>query len=286
MEQFDVIISVGAKDVFIVKKNIIYINRHLHPRRIFLIIHSRFFRFYSSKFLLTNNITLIDESHVEQGLNIINIRNLVKSHFIHGMRAGWYFQQFLKMAFARSRYADGYYLIWDADTMPTSDIEFFDRNGRMVLTQKDEYHKAYFATMERLTGMGKTVDFSFIAEHMIIDVAIMQELICKIEHAMIDGTTWYEKIINATDPDESQAFSEFETYGTYIHNVYPERVAYRRLRTMRQAGFLFGRAIRPREIELFNDVIDTLSVEAGHIPPFPRNLYQYAQFAFLYLIKP
>ncbi len=67
----------------------------------------------------------------------------------------------------------------------------------------------------------------------------------------------------------------------HILIVYPERVAYRRLHTMRQAGSLFGRAIRRREIELFNGVTDTLSVEAGHIPPFPRNLYQYAQFVFL-----
>ncbi len=73
--------------------------------------------------------------------------------------------------------------------------------------------------MERLTGQGKSVDFSFIAEHMIIDVAIMQELIRRIEQSTVDGDTWYEKIINATDSAEDQAFSEFETYGTYINCV-------------------------------------------------------------------
>ncbi len=136
MKQFDVIISVGVKDVFIVKKTIVYVNRHIHPRRIFLIIHPKFFRFYSSKFLCANNVTLIDESHVEQGLNITRIRNLVNNHFTYEMRAGWYFQQFLKMAFARSRYADGYYLIWDADTIPTSDIGFFDRKVVCPLLKK------------------------------------------------------------------------------------------------------------------------------------------------------
>lgn len=41
-----------------------------------------------------------------------------------------------------------------------------------------------------------------------------------------------------------------------------------------------------REIDEFRDVTDTLSLEAGNIPPFPRNIFQYFQLGLLYLLKP
>ncbi len=55
---------------------------------------------------------------------------------------------------------------------------------------------------------------------------------------------------------------------------------------MRRAGFLFGRSMKDYEIKEFDGVTDTISLEAGHMPYFPRNIVQYAQLAFLRLLKP
>lgn len=114
----------------------------------------------------------------------------------------------------------------------------------------------------------------------------MRELLNKISESTVNGTVWYEKIINATNPNTGLAFSEFETYGTYVWNTHPADFAFRSLHTMRKAGFLFGRAMTTREIDYFDGVTDTISLEAGHIPTFPRNIYQYCQLAFLRLLKP
>lgn len=176
----DVVICVGVKDVFIVKKTIHYVNRNICPQHIYLLIHKKFFGFYSKEFLEAEHVTLIDEAALVPGLNITTCREMVNSHFTKGMRAGWYFQQFLKMGFALSSYAKDYYLVWDADTLPTSPLRFFDEEGRALLTQKTEYHCPYFDTMQRLIGLDKSVDFSFIAEHMVFETSIMRSLIDKI----------------------------------------------------------------------------------------------------------
>lgn len=280
----DVVICVGVKDVFIVKKTIHYVNRNICPQHIYLLIHKKFFGFYSKEFLEAEHVTLIDEAALVPGLNITTCREMVNSHFTKGMRAGWYFQQFLKMGFALSSYAKDYYLVWDADTLPTSPLRFFDEEGRALLTQKTEYHCPYFDTMQRLIGLDKSVDFSFIAEHMVFETSIMRSLIDKI--AQNGGGIWWKNIINATNPDEGLSFSEFETYGTYVHNLYRDRVAYRQLHTFRRAGYLFGRCMKQREIDEFCGVTDTLSLEAGHIPSFPRNILHYLQLGILYLLKP
>lgn len=284
----DIIISVGVKDIFIVRKVIEQIRQGGIPcaQQIYLITHSRFFSFFSPKWCQQKNVTLLDESLLINNMTINSVRAAVDGHFEQKMRAGWYFQQFLKMGFALTPYAKEYYLIWDADTLPTSTLYFFDEEGRMLITQKEEHHRPYFATMKRLIGLGKEVNFSFIAEHMLIRTSFMKELIERIEKSDIQEENWWKKIIKATDSKSPLGFSEFETYGTFVNHFYPETVVYRQLHTFRRAGMLFGRMMTKREIREFNGIVDTLSLEAGHIPPFPRNIYQLAQLAFLRLLRP
>jgi hypothetical protein len=284
--KFDIIISVGVKDIFIVKKTILYINQNINPSKIFLITNLRFFGFYSKKFLTANNVILLDESKLIPGVDINVVKDMVDNHFSTHFRAGWYFQQFLKIGFSLTEFATDYYLIWDADTIPTTPLSFFDENERMLLTLKDEYNIPYFDTMKRLTGLEKQVDKSFIAEHMIIKTSYMKELINIISHANIPGNTWIEKIINSTPSDNGLSFSEFETYGTWIYANHPESIAFRNLRTMRHAGRLFGRMIKRREIDEFRGVTDTISLEARDFPTGYRRLIQYSQLLLLRLLKP
>lgn len=285
-QNFDVVICVGVKDIFIVHKTVKYINQYIVPQHIFLIMNKRFFSFYSNSFLRRNHVTLLNEENIVEGITIKTVRQSLSDHFPKKIRAGWYLQQFLKMGFSLTKYVSDYYLVWDADTIPTSRLDFFDEKGRMMLAMKSEYHPPYFETMNRLLGLDKSVDFSFIAEHMIIRVEYMKEIINYITKECKGTQNWSEKIIEAVNPEHGIGFSEFETYGTYVHRYHQSSVSYRKLHTMRRAGFLFGRCMKDREIQEFNGVTDTISLEAGHIPPFPRNIYQYFQLCFLYLLRP
>lgn len=284
--RFDAIISVSVRDVYIVQKTVKYVNKNISPEKTYLITNKRLFHFFGKDFLSDNNVVLLDEEQLLPGMNINKVREMVDSHFIEKMRGGWYFQQFLKMAFALTDYAQDYYLIWDADTIPTSKINFFDNDGKMLIAYKDEYNEPYFTTMKRLLGFGKSFESSFIAEHMIIKTNYMRELISKIGAADVEGNCWWEKILNATPKEHKLSFSEFETYGTYLNNMYPYSFKYRQLHTFRTAGKIFGRSMKDFEIKEFDGVCDTISLESNHFPPFPRNLYQFFQMIYLRFFRP
>ena len=151
-------------------------------------------------------------------------------------RAGWYVQQFIKMAFSRFT-KDEYYLIWDSDTIPLKPVSMFDDNSRPFFDMKTEYHRPYFATMGRLIpGLSKTAEGSFISEHMVIKSSHMDEMLREIEsNPGIDGRNFQEKIINAADAEylPGSGFSEFETYGSYVMSRHPDSYILRKWTSLR-----------------------------------------------------
>ena len=156
---------------------------------------------------------------------------------------GWYYQQFLKMQYA-SICEDEYYLVWDGDTIPCRTIEMFDETSKIpFMDLKKEYHKEYFDTISVLfEGMEKSIEESFIAEHMLINTEIMRRMISEIEdNTKVEGGFFWEKIIKAIRPEKIQdtAFSEFETFGTYCCHRYPEAYILRRWHSFRLGAQFF-----------------------------------------------
>ena len=55
---------------------------------------------------------------------------------------------------------------------------------------------------------------------------------------------------------------------------HPEIFELRELRTLREAGMLFGRGVKRKDLALLAKMnFDTASFEIRHIPPFPHNIY-------------
>ncbi|SDA41951.1 Glycosyltransferase, GT2 family [Butyrivibrio sp. INlla18] len=182
---------------------------------------------------------------------------------------GWYYQQFLKMQYALSC-QDEYYMVWDGDTIPCRKIEMFQaESGKPYLDLKHEYHKEYFETMSViLPGFDKVIERSFISEHMLFKTEIMRNLICDIEkNDAIDGKKFWEKIINAIPADKIQnsAFSEFETYGTYVALKYSSVYKLREWHSFRQGGSFFDiNTICDRDFEWLSKDFQAISFEKGH----------------------
>lgn len=164
-------------------------------------------------------ITFYDEDKIFPGLSFASVKDVIKQRNPNTCRTGWYFQQFLKMAYALIC-EQPYYLIWDADTIPlkkyNTDVLSFD--------VKTEYRKAYFDTINKLfPELSKKNKYSFIAEHMMIDVSVMKEMIYKINKIDNTKSFWINILECVADGELSGAgFSEFETYGTYTKNYYPK----------------------------------------------------------------
>lgn len=71
---------------------------------------------------------------------------------------------------------------------------------------------------------------------MLIKTSLMGKLLDQVQNNKnIDGDTWYEKIINSINPDDlpHSGFSEFETYGTFVTEYYPEVYEIRNGRSLR-----------------------------------------------------
>ncbi len=116
MSKLDIIISLGTKDCFIVKKTIRYININITDvDNIYIITDMRNKIFFSHAFLKNNKVTIIDENELINNVNFSYIKKLVDNHFcqLKVNMSGWYFQQILKMGFALTGYAKDNYLIWD-----------------------------------------------------------------------------------------------------------------------------------------------------------------------------
>lgn len=270
----DIVICLHITDLPIIKRNIPLIKKNISGiNNLYIISDNRNFKYFSSSFKKKYDVCFIDENQLIDGLTRERVKKLVVSQFGNTQKAGWYLQQFLKLSFSLSLYAKDYYLVWDSDTIPVRPLNFFDDKGRTLFTIKEEYHKPYFDTMQKILGISKTNEGSFIAEHMLFNVSILKEMLCKIENNQhLDGNTWWEKVLLATDPNEPIGFSEFETYGTYCEKFYKNLIAYRKLSTLREGGKIYSFFLKTEEFENFGKEYDTISYENSHYPPFPDNI--------------
>lgn len=271
---YDIIIPIATKDVFILKKNIRFIQNNLKSKKnIYIITHQRNFKLISF-YLKDTNYKLLNEEEVLNGFSYNKLLNYTKQRNIQFVN-GWYYQQFLKLGFALSPYAEEYYLSWDADTIPLREINFFELD-HPLFTMKKEFHRAYFDTIRNILHIEKIEKESFVAEHMLFKKSIIKELIKRIENSNIQGENWIQKIINSLDLTHSPlAFSEFETYGTYCMNYYPNLYKKRHLNTFRSGGLISGRFITDKKLNVISFDTDTISLELKDFPPFPLNIIHY-----------
>lgn len=278
---YNIIIPVVYRDYSFLTKTIKYVCQNLNPKTIFIVTDGKMTQ-YIPKGVRNNTICrIIDENSVIDGLTYRKINAIIKSQGREHTNTGWFFQQFLKMAFAMSKYCDeDYYLSWDADTIPLQKISFFDEYGAPYFTMKTEYHKPYFDSIKKLLNLDKLNPRSYIAEHMLFKKEIMIEMIDAIEHSNVAGNTWYEKIMNSIVPEviSTDSFSEFETYGTYCKSYYPDLYKERQIPGFRKAALIRGRFVSEKILKKLSDDVFIASFEIYDRPPFPWsiicNLYE------------
>lgn len=275
----DIVICVALKDCFFLRKNLYFIKKNLCPKKIYIITDPRNFRYLSQK---NSDVVLLDENHLIDGLDFAHVKKYVNK-YLSNRNYGWYFQQFLKLGFALSQYANDDYLAWDADTVPLNKISLKNENGQYLILTKKEHHQPYFNTIDNLFDAPRKADFSFIGEHMFFNVKIVREMLNVIENNSERKLSWCEQCIAARKDDCPQSFSEFETYGTYCLNYYPSTLVPRHLNTFRRGGKIFGLLASKKEIESLSFDLDTVSFELYDYPiAFSRMLIQKI---FLYYCK-
>ncbi len=272
--QYDVLIPVAKKDASFVKNVVTYINRNLIGcEKIYIVTNQENFKRLNALTSSEANVVLLDENALVPELSFGIVAECMKKKGAGAeKRVGWYFQQLLKYAFAKSQYAKEYYLTWDADTVPLTPISFFD-GETPLFTKKIEHHKPYFVTLNRLLGFGKLVDFSFIAEHMVFKVSVVKEMLDAIvAYPTSEGSNWVEKIMYACHfaPGQGPYFSEFETFGNYCTKYHPSLYQTRQLNSFRGAGMIRGRHVNEKLLKRLSFDLNIASFEPQD-SPFPYN---------------
>ena len=225
----------------------------------------------------SDNVTVLDENEILDGLTYEAVQQL------NSRKTGWYFQQFVKMAYAR-RCANDWYLVFDGDTAPLVPLQFLS-DGKGVFIQKGEYYEPYFTMIDKLFDgqVSRTVNFSFIAESMLFRRDIMLELLARIEaNDKLPGTAFYEKILRSVARAGLSGcdFSEYETYGNYVCAFYQDAYTARPIRSFREAMKFFGVIPERHILDYLSRDYEIVSFEKKHCTETPLGVVEFINRCF------
>lgn len=283
MENYNAIVLTTPTDFERLQGNYARMVRNLAPRKI-VFIGSRKVQELIQQSDVEGQVGFFDEDELIPFADVHQImKELLQTDELPRGVTGWYYQQFLKMQYAFVC-KEEYYLIWDGDTVPCKPFSMFREDGLPYLDLKQEYHEEYFHTIENLfPGMRKSIAKSFISEHMLIRCDIMKQLIWDIigssaknvssvvnntdkNHKQTPGS-FFEKILRAIRPGQimNTAFSEFETYGTYVSFRYADAYCLRDWHSFRLGGeFFHPERMTDEDYAWLGKDFDAISFEKGH----------------------
>ena len=286
--EYDALLVVTAKDFARVQSQYHRLAANLPARRIFFVGNEEVGKLVADAGL-GDKVSFLDENEILPFADVHAVMRESLSEVLNGQElprgiTGWYYQQFLKMQYARIC-KDAYYLVWDGDTIPCALFSMFKAGtSTPYLDMKTEYYPQYFDTMARLIpDLHKCFEKSFISEHMLMNSEIMRELLSEIEsNPHIEGKYFWEKIIHAIDAKglQENSFSEFETYGTYVAMRHPESYRLRDWHSFRYGGVFYSLdTISDRDYAWLAKDFSAISFENGDfVREDQKNLFDNAKY--------
>jgi hypothetical protein len=242
---YDIVTCVGLRDRSFARLSLKYLLANTTCNSIFIVAPQKNLGTLGD---FDQKVVLVDENSVIPGLTSKDIAHYLSQVSPSNRFAKWYFQQFLKMGICNRPDLHENYLIWDSDTILLHPLSFFSQDGRVLFTKGNEYHTPYFVTLNKILKEPREVNFSFIAQHMMINKQIMAEMINKIKAGSLCDGSWVWTILEAIfeSSNSHQApcsppvpeFSEYETYGNYVTNNYPEKALHRELPWLRDGSYI------------------------------------------------
>lgn len=244
MDKLEIITCSLPRDLPVARLALDGVKKHFNAGKISVV--TPLSAFAECRQVLGSEVELLDERDLSEGMSL---SDLEKKEGIEGFpkRAGWYLQQIAKLGYALRGDPNGYYLIWDCDTVPLRPLNFFTSDDRPFYTLADEENLPYFQTYERLFGYRPNYIGSFISQHGMVEKKVAREMLAEISARHPTEENWCWAIIANLAPVSSLSlFSEYETYGNYVNTRYPETIAFRRLPWLRE-GAAYTQTTRPTQ---------------------------------------
>jgi hypothetical protein len=143
-------------------------------------------------------------------------------------RKHWVLCQVLGMYFARHSQQPGV-LIVDADTYLLRDRTWLTEDGRQLLSFSREYHEPYEQHCVRLYGPRRTHHgLSYVTHYQLMQPGILAEL--------FPDDDAFLRWIESGDASQRSAVGDYHTYGRWLTDHYPKKVA---LARWKNVGFVW-----------------------------------------------
>lgn len=138
-------------------------------------------------------------------------------HFSAVGRDKWVLCQVLGMYFARNSDIAGT-LVVDADTYLLGERTWVDNSGRQVLSFSHEYHRPYEDHCRSVFGARKEHHgLSYVTHYMLMQPDVLTEI--------FPDDSWFERWITSGNPELQSAVADYHTYGRWLVEHHPRRVA-------------------------------------------------------------
>jgi len=167
--------------------------------------------------------------------------------------SGWLLQQLLKWSGDKISTQKSY-LVIDADTVLIRP-HVFRINKKTVFYCRKWSRKEYFRTYRRLLGKKANSPDSFVTHYMLFEKAKLARLkkVIETRHRL----KWYEAILKCINRSRIFGFSEFETYGNFIHSTYPDSFIIRK--SLNKSLYTKASALSPDRIARLSKTYRSLS---------------------------
>lgn len=140
-----------------------------------------------------------------------NSLEALRHHGIPDRGFGWVVQQVLKLStvlMSEQRAT----LVVCADTVLTYKRTWLDRAGRQLLLANEWFRPLWTEDVESFLRLRKSIPFSFITHHQLMQREIVAEIFGERGERLVEWAT-----------SASRRIAEYETYGTFLFELYPKR---------------------------------------------------------------
>ena len=266
--KYTVIMPVKYDDLHLVEMNYRRIKKYVDSDRIVVVTNTTGIEHVNR---IGSNVDIIDENYMYNGLSFTAVKEEMLAAGLDPKLTGHCFQQLLKMAFCFVNRTEGY-LVWDADTIPTRYVPFYNSLTRKyIFYMKGEYTRTYFNHLYKLLGIKKQVKKSFISEHMYFINNIMAEIVTAIQNNnSITGKTWWQKVVRAMET--GNGMSEYEIYGNYVISKYPGLYEMKDSLSLRYGRNVLGTNPSDEQLLWMSQKFDAVSIENFDNETFLTNL--------------
>ena len=218
-KKFDIVFLCHEKDVKILKNSIRYAKKNIIGyRKIFIVSKKN----YLPK---RKDLSFFGER------NYPFTKDDIKKYAPAG-RAGWYYQQFLKLYFLNvaGEEALDNVLIVDADTMFIRKTTFFE-NEIPLYNVDIGHHQPYYDILEKVFGFGKqTNEYSGTTHHMLFQRKYIEEILSV--RGKSKAKEFWKIIMANIDTTTESSLSEQDLYFNYMLKHHLAKVKIRKMRFM------------------------------------------------------